>query len=172
MPKLRLVKEGKIECTQCFEFKLPEEFYKSNQKNNTYKRTYLCIQCQKIKIHEYRNTENGFWVSCWNSLKGGAKERNLEVAITKQDVIDLWKKQKGLCSVTGLPMEKVKAKQTTRAGYKNLYRASVDRIDSQKGYTLDNIRMVCSHVNIMKMDLTDEQLKFWCEAIVKGMKDA
>ena len=169
MAKLRLVDGKKVLCTQCNTFKETNEFYKSNQPKNTHKLTYLCVDCSKKKIHEYRNTDTGFWVGVWNNLTSGAKKRGLEVTVTKEDVLALWDKQNGLCAVTGLPMEKVKALKTTRARYKNVYRASVDRIDSEKGYTQDNIRMVCAHVNVMKMDLTDEQLKFWCESIVKGM---
>lgn len=170
MAKLRLVKDDKICCTNCNTYKDSSEFYKSNQKKNTLGLTYICIPCSKKKIHEYRNTETGFWVGLWGNLSHSAKKRGLDVEITKEDVIALWEKQKGLCAVTGLPMEKVKATKTTRNRYKNLYRASVDRINSDKGYTKENIRLVCSHVNIMKMDLTDEQFKFWCDAILKGMK--
>lgn len=170
MAKLRLVKNEKVLCTKCNIYKDKTEFYKSRNKKNTLGLTYICAICSKQTIHEYRNTDTGFWVGVWNNLISSAKKRGLEVEITKDDVLALWENQKGLCSVTGLPMEKVKALKTTRARYKNLYRASVDRIDSEKGYTKNNIRLVCAHVNIMKMDLTDEQLKFWCESILKGMK--
>jgi len=107
----------------------------------------------------------------WNNIVGGAKDRGLELSITKEDLQTIWANQKGLCAVTGIPMEKIRATKTTRNRYKNLFKASLDRIDSELGYTKENVRMVCAHVNVMKMDLTDEQLIFWCSAVIKGVKE-
>lgn len=171
MPKLRPALGEKVLCTVCGSFKEKSEFYASNQKLNTYKLTYSCKECSKKKIHEYRNTESGFWVSMWNNLAGNAKNRGLEVNINKEDIKALWDNQKGLCAITSLPMEKVKVARATRSRFLNQFRASVDRIDSEKGYVKGNIRMVCAYVNVMKSDQTDEQLKFWCEKILKGLND-
>jgi len=171
MAKLRQIQGTKVLCTQCGTYKEKEEFYPSKNIKNSLKLTYVCKPCTKRKIHEYRNTESGFWVGMWNNITGGAKDRKLEVHITKEDLKQIWDIQKGLCAITGLPMEKTQALKTTRNRYKNVYRASLDRIDSDLGYTRENVRMVCAHVNVMKMDLTDEQLNFWCKAIVKGMSN-
>ena len=167
--KFRKVQDEKVLCPTCGTYKEKYDFYKSNAKRNSLGITYICRECTKKKLHEYRNTESGFWVGMWNNIVGGAKDRGLELNITKDDLQTIWNKQKGLCAVTKIPMEKVRAVKTTRNRYKNLYKASLDRIDSELGYTRKNVRFVCAHVNVMKMDLTDEQLKFWCKAIVKGM---
>jgi hypothetical protein len=52
----------------------------------------------------------------------------------------------------------------------NRYRGSLDRIDSTKGYSKDNIQIVCAQVNLMKHELTINELKFWCEKILEGTK--
>ena len=168
MAKLRMVENGMVLCPQCGVEKNLSLFAVSRSSKNTLKRAYLCKECNKQKTHEYRNTETGFWVGLWNNLIGGAKARGLEIEITKEDVIELWKSQKGLCALTGLPMQLTKAKRLSRTRNLNHYRASVDRIDSERGYHKDNIRMVCAYVNIMRSDMTDEQLRFWCSAILKG----
>ena len=36
---------------------------------------------------------------------------------------------------------------------------SIDRIDSSKPYSKDNIQVVCKYVNYLKSDSTDEQTK-------------
>lgn len=44
---------------------------------------------------------------------------------------------------------------------------SIDRIDSSIGYKEDNIQLVCHIVNLMKHDLSIEELKTWCKRIIK-----
>jgi hypothetical protein len=44
---------------------------------------------------------------------------------------------------------------------------SIDKIDHNKGYTKDNIQLVCMAVNEMKNDRTIEELKYFCECILK-----
>jgi hypothetical protein len=171
MPKIRPTQGEKVLCTCCGEFKNKHNFYTSKSPKNTLGLAYVCKVCTKKKLQDYRNTETGFWVGMWNNIVGGAKDRGLELSITKEDLQAIWISQKGLCAVTGIPMEKIRATKTTRNRYKNLYKASLDRIDSELGYTKENVRMVCAHVNVMKMDLTDEQLIFWCSAVLKGVKE-
>lgn len=43
---------------------------------------------------------------------------------------------------------------------------SIDRILPEKGYTMDNIQLVCMACNQMKNDLTEEQLYEFCKKIV------
>lgn len=51
-----------------------------------------------------------------------------------------------------------------------LLNASVDRINPGKDYTISNIRLVCSHVNMMRSNLTDAELLEFCKAIVNTNK--
>jgi len=54
---------------------------------------------------------------------------------------DLWEKQKGCCAISNLPM-------TTK--FNSLYSCSIDRIDSTKGYTEDNVQLLCKAINYAK----------------------
>lgn len=45
--------------------------------------------------------------------------------------------------------------------------ASLDRIDSTKGYIEGNVRWVNKDYNMLKCDLTDDQLLEMCTTIVK-----
>lgn len=49
--------------------------------------------------------------------------------------------------------------------------ASLDRIDSTKGYTLDNIQWVHKHINVMKMDLDQEYFIKLCKLVTKKSKN-
>lgn len=85
----------------------------------------------------------------WWSLLNGAKTRNLCVSITPKDVWDVYIKQNKKCALSGVPIffGKTKKSETT---------ASVDRINSELGYTIDNIQIIHKKINVMKMDLRQE----------------
>lgn len=66
-----------------------------------------------------------------------AQIRNLECSLTIVELQDQWEKQKGICALSGLP---IAIKQD----------ASIDRIDSKRGYILGNVQWVHKDVNLMK----------------------
>lgn len=48
---------------------------------------------------------------------------------------------------------------------------SIDRIDSKRGYTPDNTRLVCSFVNIAKAEMTDQQFKTMIGHVAEALYD-
>lgn len=91
--------------------------------------------------------------------KNNAKRRGLDFNLTKQELLDLYEEQKGLCALSGLPM--------TRSSDNSEYSLSIDRIDSESGYTKDNVQLVCWRINTMKSSLSVEMFKWWCKVIAK-----
>lgn len=83
-----------------------------------------------------------------------------------EQLIDMYTKQEGLCSISGVPMTFIKVV----GGDKVHTNLSIDRIDPSKGYELDNIQLVCAIVNIMKSILTTEELIWWADEIVSTKK--
>jgi len=164
MGSLRAVVNDHTICYKCKEAKPLDSFAVSNHPKNTLKRTYQCKCCAKAESALRRETPEGFMNQLWTNLIGNAKRRGIEVHINKQDILDMYNSQEGLCNVTGLPMQK----SSNTIQKRNPFAASVDRIDSAGGYTLDNIQMVCGRVNLMKLDGTSEDLEFWCSHIIKG----
>ena len=45
--------------------------------------------------------------------------------------------------------------------------ASIDRIIPGGEYSADNVRLVCAYPNLMRLNLTDSELKWWCERILE-----
>lgn len=90
----------------------------------------------------------------WSRILATAKQRNINVSITIEDAWNLFVKQDGKCNLTNLDLYFAKS-------YKELKNrantASLDRIDSSKGYHLDNIQWVHRDINYMKMSLTQER---------------
>ena len=67
-----------------------------------------------------------------------------------------------MCAVSGVPLTYLKA-----PGRKKKWtNASIDRIDSDISYNPNNIHVVCKAINIMKNDMSLEELRFWCAHVV------
>jgi hypothetical protein len=93
-------------------------------------------------------------------IKRNAKLRNIEFNLTAEELWKLFIDQNEKCAITDLPIEfslKTFDKST----------ASLDRIDSKKGYTLNNVQWVHKDVNIMKMDFDMNYFIDICKMVVK-----
>lgn len=78
------------------------------------------------------------------------KRRYKEIGVTIEDLKSKWESQNGICPYTGFKMQlKTFSK---KASINKMYQASLDRIDSSKGYTLENIEWVCCPINYLKSD--------------------
>lgn len=98
--------------------------------------------------------------SFFTKVKREAKEREIEFNLTIEELWDLFVKQNKKCALSGVDLK-----------FQSNYRisdqtASIDRIDSSKGYTLDNVQWVHKIVNFMKQSMLKSELISWCKRIV------
>lgn len=85
----------------------------------------------------------------YNRLKASAKKRNIEFDLTLTDLNNLsWYP---ICPILNIPLVNNKGKPKD-----NSY--SIDRIDSSRGYTNDNIIVVSYKANRLKSNATKEEL--------------
>jgi hypothetical protein len=96
----------------------------------------------------------------WNSIVKSAKKRNFEFSISIEDAWNKFIEQEGKCALSGLNLEFTNKSKNTR-----LTTASLDRIDSKKGYTVDNIQWIHKRIQIMKMDAKEEDFINFCYII-------
>jgi hypothetical protein len=81
-------------------------------------------------------------------------------SITLEDLEEIWNKQNGLCAYTKLPLVLV-THTNPRKDVPKWNLASVDRIDSSKGYEKDNIQFVSVTINYAKNNMShDDMIKF------------
>jgi hypothetical protein len=113
------------------------------------------LSCGCLNPNKKTGTQNPNWKGYKNvpqdyftNMRKSAIYRNLEFNITIQDVANLFEKQNGLCSLTRLPIQFSETNKNLQDSNKT---ASVDRIDSSKGYTIDNIQLLHRDVNQIKM---------------------
>lgn len=85
-------------------------------------------------------------------------------AMTPEFLMSLWEKQRGLCVYTGIAMTHVPCGKREMMRFTN---ASLDRIDSSRGYTVDNVQLVCFWANTSKGCLSEEQFKYFLQCSAK-----
>lgn len=96
----------------------------------------------------------------WHSLKQSAKRRGLEFSICKAEAWELINKQSSKCAITGVPIVLTRNRKEEQT-------ASLDRIDSQRGYASDNIQWVHKTINLMKSSMEQRLFVEWCKKVVE-----
>jgi hypothetical protein len=91
----------------------------------------------------------------WFQVVKNAKARHLEITIDGDYAWELYKRQNGKCALTGVDIGFVGKTPT----------ASLDRIDSKKGYVPGNLQWVHKVVNMMKGTLSVDELAEWSKLI-------
>ena len=129
------------------------------------KLSFLCPKCSMHRIIKkndgkttnYTGTDfyTGKEYAAW---KSSCKRRGYKWDITKDFLVSLFKNQKGKCALSGVELEYLK---------QSPYRPSLDRIDSEKDYTEDNVQFVCSIINVMKNKFTEKTFIDMCHAVSK-----
>ena len=139
-------KEGTKYCHGCDSIHPTTEFHSDKSQQDG-----LQSNCKKIKSQQQRkckSTYDGFIKNNFKDLRHNAKRRNIQVDITIQDVYNLYKQQNGLCAILNIQMTYESIERgTTTQHIINKLNVSVDRIDSSKCYTKDNIQLVCAIIN-------------------------
>lgn len=116
-------------------------------------------------------SKNPNWSGCgelsggyWSVVIAGAKQRNLPINITIKDAWNLFKKQKGKCALSGVDLV---LPSLSKDAHKT---ASLDRIDSTKGYVKGNVQWIHKDINWMKNRFIQSEFVEWCRKIVKHCK--
>lgn len=92
-----------------------------------------------------------------------ASKKGIEFNITIEQMWDLFLKQERKCSLSGKVL-------TFGAKAKDYGTASLDRIDSSKGYVMGNLQWVHKTINKMKTNLDQEEFLQMCELITEHRK--
>ena len=155
-------------CCRCKkEFPLNEEFFHvSNFLKDGF--NSHCKDCRKKSYHLRRKPENNLdkllkerMRDIVSRTKSKRVRHTTEIDFDIDFLKKLWDKQEGKCNISGIPMTHI---LHNGAMYENV---SIDRIDSLKGYTKDNIQLVCCIINKMKLDMSSQKLIDYCSKIIK-----
>jgi hypothetical protein len=116
-----------------------------------------------------RGKQHCFWAGhedisggYFSSIKCKARNKNIPFDITIEQAWELFLKQDKKCALTNFPLtfsesRHVEAEKQT---------ASLDRIDSSKGYIVGNIQWIHKQINYMKHMMSQETFINWCQLVV------
>ena len=125
-------------------------------------------EAYKQRAYENADQNIGPWLSVTilhDSAKR-AKKNGWGFNIDRDYLIKLWKKQDGLCAVSGIKMQ---TESGTREN-KNPYRASLDRINNNRGYVKGNVRFTTHWVNNAKSTWPEKVFEDFVGNIAKNRR--
>jgi hypothetical protein len=134
-------------------------FFKHKQTSDGY-HTW-CKDCctegnKRSRVKKYSTFEGRITTLLRTCKTSSEKRGGQEMSLTRDGLLDLWNKQKGLCFYTDIEMD-------TQPELFNS--VSVERIDSSIGYTIDNVVLVCNVINRMKSDLSLDLFISMCKKV-------
>lgn len=159
-------KKGTCTCKNCgVEFEKPLTEIRRNEKlNRPNFCSRTCVGKNNIKnlgnhLGDYKKlmgyTRTGDEFTKFRYHYRNLKRRNHDVSVTIEDLKIQWEIQNGICFFSGVKLE---LSSYTKINKNPIYAASLDRIDSSKGYTKDNIRWVSRAMNWMKNTMSDDMV--------------
>lgn len=139
------------ECPKCGEERGPSTF--AHLKRNS-----ICNECRNVRENNPRwkghEQLTGVFLGYYQA---SAAKRGLSWEVTPEYLWSVWEAQGGFCAYTGWSLVHGET-------------ASIDRIDSSKGYIEGNVHWVHRDVNWMKGAYSEEQFLMLCRAVADFTK--
>lgn len=165
---LTIVSETEAECSKCGETKLLSQFlFNRHGKKYEYRFTY-CLACRRKQLTENLNSSVGsFLGDRYNRLKLRAKKFGVKFAISREEFIEQFHRQRGLCFYTDEVL-----RYKVGNGYDIRCSLSIDKIVPENGYVQGNIVFCTSRVNTAKSNFSLEEMKkympSWYQKLLNG----
>lgn len=125
---------------------------------------YSDSDAKEFRTNPNTSKETVYWDRKLKTIETSARVRGLEYDLTIEDMIEVFKDQKGVCYYSGLELSKVLPKNTEdmKVGFSDKnYSLSIDRLDNNVGYTKSNVVICLNVYNIMKRDMPEDQFTYF-----------
>lgn len=131
-----------------------------------------CIKCARQqmlvgKVKKVGEIPVAFWHKFRSKVKYGR-----EFSVSIEQAWELFLKQDRKCALSGIPIafttEVTFDKKGNKSHWKNT--ASLDRIDSLRGYTIDNIQWVHKDINFLKQEYQQDYFIDLCKNVARDKK--
>ena len=142
-------------CKECIKIEKREYQKRWREKN----RELSVAKTQKFKAKLRLENPMKSRASCaYNDSRKRAKKHGMAFNLTSEYILNLLENTP-VCPYLGYVLTYAVGKDKTLA--------SLDRIDSSKGYTQDNIQIISYFANLMKSSATQEELVLFAKGILK-----
>lgn len=126
----------------------------------SYKLNKKCKSCSNKETDNcHRGWYKGIRISWFNKFKISAECRGLEFNITMDDVAELIQKQNFKCVLSGWDIS------FPETGTPQDCDASIDRINSKKGYSVENIQITHKTINMIKNKYDNDFFIYVCKSV-------
>lgn len=161
---------GKKKCFKCKSFKPTDEFSKNRSSKDGFSK--LC----KVCYSNYDSVKNGYKKNS-NALKTNLEEylkykhnyfkrksklKNIDFDLDMHTLYELYQKQNGKCYYTGIEI-------IHNSGCFDYNSITVERLDSTKGYTKDNIVLAAFNINSFKGMMDENEFKIFLDKIIPNL---
>ena len=131
-----------------------------------------CISCdQKLKVGGKNSSWKGFGEVPGSFTqrykRKGEKGSKYEWGTTEEELHNMYLKQDRKCALSGIPIDFKNQYTTDRPGVGFSCTASLDRINSSKGYVTGNLQLLHKDINIMKNTHSEEDFITLCRLVAK-----
>lgn len=157
-----------LECRRCRVSKPATDFsFKKNVKSR-FNRNYICKECQVVdRAERYSNLRDDlqdYLKRIIRSAKMRASKSGIEFSLTYEQIQLMYNTQQGKCSMSGTAMTHHSSQERMESNI------SIDRIDSSRGYTPDNVQLVSWRCNVIKGNMNNKELLRMCKLIIKTLE--
>jgi hypothetical protein len=165
--KQKFLNKGLWTCSTCNK-ELPltnEYFYKRTDSETGFQhRCKICLKKDPTRYDRLikKDDLDYYLKDRFYGAKTRSVNKKIEFDLTLEYLKELWNKQNGLCALTGIKMT-----HTILEG-KLKTNGSIDKINPSLGYTKSNIQFVCNAANMMKSDMSIEELIYFCKFIISN----
>ena len=161
-PKIEYLWKCKCDCGEIF-----------YARENCLEKRVGCTHCTAFKVATNRSLKKsgiinkGIKGRVFKDYQTGAKKKNREFNLSFDDFIKLSESNCYYCGAE--PSEKESDKKYVYKMATPWKRNGIDRVDTTKGYTIDNCVPCCTKCNVAKHDLKLEDFKDWIKKCYEHM---
>jgi len=102
----------------------------------------------------------------YQALRSALKRYPTDEPVTLDQLLDKFTEQSGKCALSGVEM--TWSGKASILGRVRPNSVSLDRVDSSKGYTVKNVRLICYCFNAFRGDMTDEEMYLYAHILLKA----
>ncbi len=148
------------DCPQCGE---QQTYLRHNYAQESLRLGKLCKGCSAKVID---NSHSGYYydirLSWIRKCRVCAETRGIEWNLSDEFIWQIYLAQDRKCALSGQPIGWSKLGQ--------VHTASIDRIDSDRGYVVDNVQLVHKDINFMKQSFSQSYFVEMCKKIAEYNK--